>query len=122
MKKVKVENPRYPHLVKISREVIIDDPLEEGTSSTEVLYEGKGRCFTDTTTDGDGKVITNMRKASIPVNVNGWEQAVLSGDTIEVWKGKVKEDGSYPLYERGMVKDFEPDNDRTLVYWDMVRG
>lgn len=99
-----------------------DDPLEEGSSETEILYEGEGRCFTDTTTDGDGKVITNMRKASIPVNVNGWGQAVLSGDTIEVWKGKAKEDGSYLLYERGMVKDFEPDNDRTLVYWDMVRG
>ena len=113
MRKTTVDNPSYPHTVKIVRKGLPED--EFGDAVTEkVLYEGKGRSYTDTTTTGAGKVDENQRKVSIPMRFDEWEQAVLDGDTIEVKKGKVE--------ETGLVKDFEPDNDRTVIYWELKRN
>ena len=108
-----VNNPRYPHRVIITRVELSDDPFAEETSE-RVLYDGVGRSFTDTTTTGGKGVDSNKRKASIPVRYDGWDEPVLDGDTIKT----IKND---KLVEIGRVRDFEPDNNRTLIYWELVR-
>lgn len=134
MLKEEIINPRYPHEILIYRvgkkntdnapAVDDDDPFAESVpsdgsseSSDEkiVLYDGKGRSYTDTTTNGDGKVESNKRKVSIPVRFDEWKENSwpLDGDTIEVTMGNVK--------EKGTVKDFEPDNNRSVVYWELLR-
>ncbi len=143
MKKRTVINPRYPHIIRVTRAVTKkvdipvseavadideDDPLadqdavdESTTEHTElieeevVLYEGKGRSYTDTTTIGDKIVDKNKRKASIPIRYDEWEagKKPLDGDTIYVTVGNNT--------EVGIVKDCEPDNDRTVIYWEFVR-
>lgn len=136
MRKEVVNNPRYPHVIKIVRltdvqvsvvnesELDSEDPFATNTTSTPhtktekkevVLYAGKGRSFTDTTTNGMGKVDINKRKASIPVRYDKWEagKLPLDGDTIYATVGNNTEEGR--------VRDCEPDNDRTIVYWELVR-
>ena len=136
MRKEVVNNPRYPHVIKIVRltdvqvsvvnesELDSEDPFATNTTSTPhtktekkevVLYAGKGRSFTDTTTNGMGKVDINKRKASIPVRYDKWEagKLPLDGDTIYTTVGN--------NIEEGRVRDCEPDNDRTIVYWELVR-
>ena len=136
MRKEVISNPRYPHTIKIVRileevvpvenasEIEDEDPFASNDNSnpqtnTErkevVLYEGCGRSFTDTTTNGMGKVDINKRKASIPVRYDKWEanRQPLDGDTIYATVGNNTEEGR--------VRDSEPDNDRTIVYWELVR-
>lgn len=134
MLKEEIVNPRYPHEIMIYRvgkrntdsQPVLDDddpfadtPKSDGGSNSAeertILYHGYGRSYTDTTTNGDGKVESNKRKASIPVRFDKWEKDMwpLDGDTIEVTLGNVK--------ERGTVKDFEPDNNRSVVYWELLR-
>lgn len=122
-------NPRYPHDILIYRvgkksedtsddddPFAEDEPTEKNESDERIiLYEGKGRNYTDTTTTGDGKVENNKRKLSIPKRFDEWDEDKwpLDGDTVEITMGKVK--------ERGTVKDFEPDNNRSVVYWELLR-
>lgn len=136
MKKEVVNNPRYPHSVKIVRlaDVRTDILDEEGLENEDpfatdmtsnpktkiekaetTIYEGVGRSFTDTTTNGMGKVDINKRKASIPVRYDVWEadKLPLDGDTIYATVGNNTEEGR--------VRDCEPDNDRTIIYWELVR-
>ena len=120
MEKSEIINKRYPHVVKITRkgvgEGIEDDPFAEDVEpETEVLYEGEGRSFTDTTTEGDKWVDENKRKASIPVRYDEWGagKQPLDGDEIEVLIGSNR--------EVGIIKDSEPDNNRTVVYWNFRR-
>ena len=136
MRKEVISNPRYPHTIKIVRilekvvpvenasEIEDEDPFATNSSSdpqtkTEkekiTLYEGKGRSFTDTTTNGMGNVDINKRKASIPVRYDKWEacRQPLDGDTIYATVGNNTEEGR--------VRDSEPDNDRMIVYWELVR-
>lgn len=140
MRKVKIDNPQYPHDILIyrvtqkkttttgsdSKTVDDDDPFAEtgttedsGTTTTvseekTIIYQGKGQSYTDTTTTGDGKVENNKRKISIPVRYDKWKDVwPLDGDTVEVTMGNVK--------EKGTVKDFEPDNFRSVVYWELLR-
>ena len=121
MKKETIVNDRYPHSVKITRRkeaVESDDPFDraDGGEETVVIYEGKGRSYTDTTTTGSVAVDVNKRKASIPVRFDEWKDDAhwpMDGDIIEVVKGKVT--------EKGEVKDFEPDNNRSVIYWELVR-
>lgn len=117
----KIENLRWPHRVRITRTVpgSYGSPFAaDGAPSedvTEVLYEGMGRSYTDTTTEGNSAVDENKRKASIPVRFDGWTEGKfpLDGDTIEVWVGSHA--------ELGTVKDCEGDNNRSVVYWDLRR-
>lgn len=110
MLEVKPNNPRYPHQVTITRSEAAS-PFDEVTS--RVLYQGCGRAYTDTTTTGDNNVDLNRRKCSIPMCFDKWTEPVLDGDIITVVKGV--------LTETGRVRDFEPDNDRTVIYWELVR-
>lgn len=114
MERPEIINERYPHTVRIVRVTGGDDPFSDEAEEV-VLYEGKGRSFTDTTTEGDKKVDENKRKSSIPVRFDEWDegQKPLDGDTIYSTVGKNT--------EVGIVKDCEPDNNRTLVYWDYRR-
>lgn len=112
-RRISIDNPRYPHDVLITRLVGSDSPFDDTEEETVVLYEGKGRAFTDTTTTGDKKMDMNRRKCSIPVRFDEWENEVLDGDTITVKVGNI-------VYS-GEVKDCEPDNNRTLVYWERPR-
>ncbi len=123
VKKLKIDNPRYPHTIKIVRVVEgkgdEDNPFADADAPLEseetVIYEGKGRSFTDTTTEGNDHVDQNKRKSSIPVRYDGWDagKCPLDGDLIYSIVGNNT--------EVGMVKDCEPDNNRTLVYWDFTR-
>lgn len=136
MRKSAVDNPRYPHEVKVIRKYKASEdnnPMRRAETETAdlIIYKGDGRGFTDTTTTGDSEVDSNKRKASIPVRFDKWtddtatgrKESVpdgepcypLDGDTIEIVKGTV-------ITETGEVKDFEPDNDRTLIYWELTRN
>ncbi len=113
-------NERYPHSILIYRtstqNADSDDPFaKDGGNERTVLYEGRGRSYTDTTTNGDGDVESNKRKISIPRRFDAWDKDLwpLDGDTVEVTMGNVK--------EKGTVKDFEPDNNRSVVYWELLR-
>ena len=134
MRKETVNNQRYPHTIRIVRVSAVQKPAGHGgvdddedpfasdsgpadkTEKVEtVLYEGKGRSFTDTTTNGTQKVDINKRKASIPVRYDEWGagRKPLDGDTIYTTVGNNA--------EIGRVRDCEPDNDRSIVYWEFVR-
>lgn len=129
--KVTVDNPRYPHHVRIIRKVEEDWLPDEGSTGSSsgvggdlIIYEGPGRSYTETTTTGDAKVDTNKRKASIPMRYDDWVQqnrlsdegpmVPMSGDILYVTKGCITEEWE--------VKDFEPDNDRSVVYGELSRN
>lgn len=124
MEKPNINNPRYPHFVKIVRVIagkagpndpFADDNAPVGDDTEIVIYEGVGRSYTDTTTEGDKKVDENKRKSSIPVRYDEWDEGrqPLDGDIIYSTVGKNT--------EVGMVKDSEPDNNRSVIYWDFTR-
>ena len=124
MEKENIRNQRYPHLIKIVRNVVgkadPDDPFADddapvGEDNEIVLYNGEGRSYTDTTTVGDKYVDQNKRKASIPVRYDELVagRCPLDGDTIYSTIGNNT--------EVGIVKDCEPDNNRTVVYWEYIR-
>lgn len=119
----KIDNPRYPHTIKVVRVTPgkgdADNPFADDDAPVddveETLYEGRGRSYTDTTTEGDNNVDENKRKASIPVRFDEWDEGKipLDGDTIYATVGN--------NVEKGVVKDCEPDNNRTVIYWDLRR-
>ena len=121
MRKVVISNPRYPHYIKIVRKAVSDWLDDEETEQEFIVYAGPGRSFTDTTTTGDKKVDINKRKCSIPVRFDVWgieadsvKLIPMSGDIVYVTKGNI--------HEEWQVKDFEPDNDRSVVYGEMNRN
>lgn len=117
MEKTEIVNCRYPHVIRITRLTRDsgDNPFVETKETVEELYNGVGRSFTDTTTEGNKNVDENKRKASIPVRYDKWDadKQPLDGDLIEVAIGNNR--------EVGIVKDSEPDNNRTIVYWNFRR-
>lgn len=114
MKKVRIDNPRYSHHIRIIRKVVADWLGDSDKDEEQVIYEGVGRSYTETTTTGDRKVDTNKRKASIPVRYDEWTDKVpMSGDLLQVTKGNITEEWE--------VKDFEPDNNRSVVYGELNR-
>ena len=124
MRKANIRNPRYPHTMIIVRVVVgkadekepcADDDAKVSEDTEIVIYEGEGRSYTDTTTEGGKNVDENKRKASIPVRYDEWDagRCPLDGDMIYATVGNNT--------EVGMVKDCEPDNNRTVVYWDFTR-
>ena len=124
MEKENIRNQRYPHHIKIVSKVVVksdpDDPFADddapvGEDMEIILYNGEGRSYTDTTTVGDKYVDQNKRKASIPVRYDEWgaDRCPLDGDTIYATIGNNT--------EVGIVKDCEPDNNRTVVYWEYIR-
>ena len=122
MRKVRTDNPRYPHHIRIVRRLVPDFLSDEEEDKYMVVYDGCGRSYTDTTTTGDAKVDTNKRKCSIPVRFDKWQTEdeqghiliPMSGDIVYVTKGSITEEWE--------VKDFEPDNNRTVVYGEMNRN
>lgn len=125
MRREPVDNPRYPHHITIVRKVFSDWLSTDGESEDIVIYDGVGRSYTDTTTTGDSHVDSNKRKASIPMRFDKWPQNTtaspqetklfpMSGDLLYVTKGSISEEWE--------VKDFEPDNDRSVVYGELNRN
>lgn len=108
MRKQRIINQRFPHHVKVVR-LTYQGRYSTGTEPTEtVIYSGKGRCYSSGSVEGR-QVDISHRLISIPVNVNGWgELHPLSGDAVTVTMGKITETME--------VKDFEPDNNRTVLY------
>lgn len=106
MRKKKKDNPRYPHTVKIVRLEYEGRYSEEVTET--VLYEGKGRCYTNGSVEGQSVDISH-RTISIPVRFDEWNGTIpTDGDSVEVTIGQVSETMT--------LKDFEPDNNRTVLY------
>jgi hypothetical protein len=117
MRKEKIDNPRYPHHITIVRKVYRDWLSESSSSSDDdlIVYDGVGRSYTDTTTTGNAHVDSNKRKASIPMRFDEWGELIpLSGDILYVTKNNISEEWE--------VKDFEPDNDRSVVYGELNRN
>ena len=110
MRKESIENARYPHTIKVVR-VTFGDWLSSTSSDGEneqLIYYGAGRCFTSGGVGGNAVDITS-RQISIPVRFDKWGTLIpSSGDRVEVTMGEVTETME--------VKDFEPDNNRTLIY------
>lgn len=115
-------NERYPHSILIMRvvpgRVDAENPFSDSASLEDVeavVYDGEGRSFTDTTTEGNNYIDENKRKASIPVRYDEWDAGSkpTDGDLIRVTIGNNVEDG--------VVYDCESDNNRTLVYWNLRR-
>lgn len=115
-------NERYPHGILIRRvvpgRVDAENPFSDSASLEDVeavVYDGEGRSFTDTTTEGNNYIDENKRKASIPVRYDEWVAGIkpTDGDLIRVTIGNNVEDG--------VVYDCESDNNRTLVYWNLRR-
>ena len=118
MRKPNIINERYPHFVRIVRvdkKSDEENPFADEEEKAITLYEGPGRSYTDTTTEGDKNVDENKRKSSIPVRFDEWDaqRKPLDGDMIYSTVGNNT--------EIGMVKDCEPDNNRTVVYWNFRR-
>lgn len=114
MRRIKVDNPRYPHTITIVRRVLQDRYSEEPLLE-KIVYKGVGRSYTDTTTTGDAKVDSNKRKASIPVRFDEWNGLIpQSGDYLIAVKGNISEEWE--------VKDWEPDNNRTVIYGEHNRN
>lgn len=114
MRRIKVDNPRYPHSIKIIRREL-PGRYSKGEPVETIVYEGMGRSYTDTTTTGNAKVDLNKRKASIPVRFDEWKDLVpTSGDILIAVKGNIREEWE--------VKDFEPDNNRSVVYGEYNRN
>ncbi len=106
MRKVKINNPRYPHDIKISRFDYVDRYSEKITET--LLWQGKGRCYTNGTIEGRN-VDNSHRFLSIPVRFDEWtNNRPTNGDTVTVKQGFVTETMT--------VKDVEPDNNRTVIY------
>lgn len=112
MKSQNVVNPQFPHRVTITRVSESDSPFDD-TESTSVIYDGEGRSYTNTTTFGDGVVAENKRKTSIPVLYKEWRDSILFGDRIRIVKNR--------LVEEGIVRDFEPCNFGSMIYWEIIR-
>lgn len=115
-------NDRYPHGILIRRvvpgRVDAENPFSDSASLEDVeavVYDGEGRSFTDTITEGNNYIDENKRKASIPVRYDEWDAGSkpTDGDLIRVTIGNNVEDG--------VVYDCESDNNRTLVYWNLRR-
>ena len=116
MRKQKIDNPRYPHHIKIVRKSV-PDRYEESELEETIIYEGVGRSYTDTTTTGDARVDSNKRKASIPRRFDKWsgdDAMPMSGDMLIATKNNITEEWE--------VRDFEPDNDRSVIYGEMNRN
>lgn len=131
MEKEVIDNPRYPHHITIVRK-LYDDWLDEPSSDSSTssgenelkVYDGPGRSYTDTTTTGDARVDTNKRKCSIPMRYSDWilqnrisdggPMIPMSGDLCRVTKGDISEEWE--------VRDFEPDNDRSVIYGELNRN
>lgn len=118
-----IENERYPHDITVVRVLQgkgdENNPFAEDEApvvdAEDVLYDGIGRVYTDTTTTGDANVDENKRKASIPVRYDEWSEYdfPLDGDVIRCTIGNHTEEG--------VVKDCESDNNHTIVYWSLRR-
>ena len=107
MRKKKIDNPRYPHTIKIVRITYSDRWSDEEPTET-VLYSGDGICYTNGGIEGK-QVDVSHRYISIPVRFDEWRGVKPSdGDTVEVQIGAITETMT--------LKDFEPDNNRTVLY------
>ena len=110
MRRQETYNPRYPHTIKVVRVTYNEGDWlsdEEGRSEA-VVYSGAGRCYTGGGVQGKAVDITT-RQISIPVSVNEWGNLhPSSGDVVEVTMGGITETME--------LKDFEPDNNRTVLY------
>lgn len=108
MRKQRIINQRFPHHVKVVRITYPGRYSNETEPTGTVIYSGEGRCYSNGSVDGR-QVDISHRYISIPVNVKGWGGLhPLSGDAVTVTMGKITETME--------VKDFEPDNNRTVLY------
>lgn len=108
MRKHIIDNPRYPHVVKVMRMSQVDWLSDDDKQSGEVIYFGKGKCQTSGGTEGRA-VDMMTRQISIPVRFDEWGELVpSSGDIVTVGMGSI--------VETMELKDFEPDNNRTVLY------
>lgn len=106
-----VNNPRYPHTIRVVRVTYGEgDWLSDNQQRKEQnIYFGPGRCYSSGGSVEGKAVDITYRQISIPVRFDEWNALVpASGDCVEVTIGKI--------IETMTVKEFEPDNNRTVLY------
>ena len=94
MARERPDNPRFPHLCRITRAVDEDPMVDE--SEVVVVYEGKCRAYDKNTVSDKGDVVTSYRGLALPIDRKGWlclETVPREGDTVEVDRGTHKESG-----------------------------
>ena len=111
----KINNPRFPHKVKIER-VVPFDPLINTSQVSETIYEGVCRSYQKEYVSTTGEVMTSKRVLSLPMTLKDWtsENIILENDLVEVDYGSYK--------EKGIVVDKQPNNLGTDIYWSYGRN
>lgn len=109
------DNPRFPHYCKITRVVDNEDPMEDEQQEV-VIYEGKCRSFTTTTTSDKGEIISSYRKLALPQVQSEWTDDTIpqEGDRVYVEK--------FGFKEYGFVIDRIPGNLGTHILWKYGRN
>lgn len=112
----KISNPRWPHVVKITRTVPFDPLVQIEPEEAKVVYEGKCRSYQKEYVSTTGEVMTSKRILSLPTKLSDWtsETIILENDMVEV------NYGSY--VETGIVVDKQPNNLGTDIYWSYDRN
>ena len=92
MRKANIRNLRYPHTIKIVRVLVgkadennpfADDDAKVGEDTEIVIYEGEGRSYTDTTTEGGTITVLAANygvRDSESVSITGGDLAVTAGN------------------------------------------
>lgn len=112
----KINNPRWPHKVKVTRVIPFDPLTMIEPEESKVVYEGKCRSYQKEYVSTTGEVMTSKRVLSLPLTLSDWtsETIILENDLVEV------DYGSY--VERGKVVDKQPNNLGTDIYWEYGRN
>lgn len=73
-----MENPRYPHQIKITRENATSQ-FEDDSDTPDEIYNGEGRCFKTIRSYASSGVVMSDFTVSIPTN----ELVFMMGDIVE---------------------------------------
>lgn len=113
---IRPNNPRFPHICRITR-AIDEDPMVDENESV-VIYEGKCRDYDKNTVSDKGEVLNNFRGLALPIDREWWiaiGTVPREGDEVVVDRGTHK--------EAGRVVDVNPANfGGTHLVWKYSRS
>ena len=113
---IRPNNPRFPHICRITRAIDEDPMVDE--NELIVIYEGKCRDYDKNTVSDKGEVLNNFRGLALPIDREGWialGTVPREGDEVVVDRGTHK--------EAGRVVDVNPANfGGTHLVWKYGRS
>lgn len=112
----KINNPRWPHKVVITRVKEFDPMVDINLPEPILVYDGKCRSYQKEYVSTTGEVMVSKRVLSLPETIKDWtsETLPLENDLVEVDYGSYK--------EKGVVVDKQPNNLGTDIYWNYGRN